>query len=124
MRANLGCLSNEHRVNIVDAAAALFNLARGFFEENFTGCVFPLRIAGREKGTDVALANRAEYRIANCVHQHIGIRMPIEAGVVREGDAAENERPSGLELMHIVSNSHAIHGRSVVESKGRAKAMS
>jgi hypothetical protein len=49
--------------------------------------------------------------------------MPIEAGVVREGDAAENERPPGLKLMHIISNSHAIHGRSVVEREGWGKAM-
>jgi hypothetical protein len=49
--------------------------------------------------------------------------MPIEPGVVRNGHAAQNERPSGLKLMHIVSNSYAIHGRSVVEREGWGKAM-
>ena len=72
-----------------------------------------------EKGADITLTKRAEHGIANGVHEHVGIGMAVEPGVVRDLHAAEDQRPAGFELMDIVAQAYAIHAGSVGESGAR-----
>ena len=65
---DFGRLGDQHSINIDQASAARFDLARGFLEEDFAGRILPLRIARWEKGADIAFANGAEHGIANGVH--------------------------------------------------------
>ena len=48
-------------------------------QKNLARRAFPARVGVREKMADVRLAERAEERVADGVHQRVGVRMAVEA---------------------------------------------
>ncbi len=60
---------------------------------------------------DVRLAQRAQHRVANRVHQHVRVRVPVQTFAVRDFDAPENELPALDQLVDVVTYADMIHGR-------------
>src|SRR5262249_41611200 len=60
-----------------------------------------LRIGIGKVLSDVAEGSRADQRVAYRVQQHIGVGMPVEAPVVRDGHPADHEHASRLERMRV-----------------------
>ena len=58
---------------------------------------------------DVRLPHRAENRIADRVHQHVGIRMPFQTLGVRDLHAAQDEFAPLDQGMHIVTDANMNH---------------
>ena len=59
---------------------------------------------------DVSLAQRAEYRVTNRVHQHVSVRVAVQTFAVRNFYAAQDELPPFDQLMDIVTYTNMIHG--------------
>ena len=64
----------------------------------------------------VRLAKRAQYGIANRVHQNVRVRMAVESLSVRNLDAAKDELSPLNQLVNIVTDTDMIHRG---EYKGR-----
>ena len=58
---------------------------------------------------DVRFAQRAEERVANGVHERVGVRMAVEALGVRNLDAAEDELAPGDQLMNVIADANVNH---------------
>jgi hypothetical protein len=71
-------------------------------EETAAGA-FPLRIAVREMLTDVALAQRAEDRVAERMQQHVTVGMCDDALAVRHPHAAQRHESARPEGMHVIA---------------------
>ena len=52
---------------------------------------------------DVAIGERAEDRVGDRVHQHVGVGMADEALIVRNLDAAEPDMIAGAEGMDVIA---------------------
>ena len=111
MRRDLRLLCNERGVDVDDAPLAKLHLPRRLLEKSFTRLIFPARIGVRKKVPDVRLAQRAQQRVADGVHQNVGVRVTVESLGVRDFDAAENELPPRDQLMNIVTDADMIHAR-------------
>ena len=61
---------------------------------------------------DVRFAQRAEERVANRVHQRVGVRMAVEALGVRNLNAAENELASRDQRMNVIANANMNHAKA------------
>jgi hypothetical protein len=59
---------------------------------------------------DVRFAQRSEHRVANRVHQHVRVRVPVQTFAVRNFDAPKHKLPAFDELVDIVTNADMIHG--------------
>ena len=62
-----------------------------------------------EKVADVRLAERAEERVANGMHERIGVRMSVEALRVRNLDAAEDELAPRDQRVNVVADANVNH---------------
>ena len=67
------------------------------------------RVRVGEMHAEVAQRERAKQRIGDRVQQHVGVRVSGETAVVRNGHAADDERTSGGERMHVEACADA-HG--------------
>src|SRR5208282_1588746 len=117
-----GLLRDDGRVHVHDFAFALRNLLGGFCQEHLAGRAFPARVGVREKMADVRLAERAEKRVANRVHERVRVRMAVQAFGVRNLDAAEDEFASRDQRMNVVANAnvnHAVNCRNSARRKRR-----
>ena len=113
VRINLRFLRDDRRIHVHDFSIAQRDDARGFFQKNFARHILPARVGVREKVADVFLANRAQHRVADGVHQRIGVRMAIETFRVRNLHAAENELAPGDQLMNVITNAYVNHASTV-----------
>jgi hypothetical protein len=66
-----------------------------------------LRVARREVPAEITEPESAEQRVADCVRDHIGIRVPGEPERVIEPNAAQHEGPPRLEPMDVVADPRA-----------------
>ena len=99
--ADLGRFANDGEVDIADPVAGLRNQFCGMFEKLARARAFPLRVAGREMGADIAIANRAQNRIGDRMQRHIGIRMPGQAMRVVQLDPAQPQFFALDQFVHI-----------------------
>src|SRR5205085_1416545 len=67
------------------------------------GDVTPALVGRRKVRADVAQARRAEHGVHNRVQQHIGVRMPLEAALVRDLDAAQHQPAARAQRVHVVA---------------------
>ena len=51
---------------------------------------------------------------ANCVHQHVRIRMPIQTFAMWNFDAAENEFAATHQSVHVITNPNSNHAQLLV----------
>src|SRR5581483_7047292 len=87
--------------------------ARGFLQKDFARRILPARVGVREKMADVRLAHRAEQRVANRVHERVGVRMAVETFGVRNLDAAENQFSSGDQFMNVITDANVNHVKNL-----------
>src|SRR5271163_498101 len=71
--------------------------------------IFPARVGVREKMADVRFAKRAEERVADGVHERVGVRMAVETPRVRDLDAAEDEFASRDQRVNVVADANVNH---------------
>ena len=91
------------------AAARSIALARKISE----AAPFQRGVGGREPLPDVALRQGSEDGVGQRVQADIGVGMPDEAAVERDGDAAEHHPVAGAEAVHVEAVAGAdIHGAS------------
>ncbi len=63
--------------------------------------------------TDVLLAQRAEHRVADRVHQRIGVRMAVQTFRMWNLHAAKDELTSRDQLMNVVTDAYMNHADTV-----------
>src|SRR5580698_5004867 len=68
----------------------------------------PLRISIGEMHADITQRRRAQNRVGDGMRQHIGIRVPVEAKLARNENAAQDERSFGRGAMNIPPQSGSI----------------
>ena len=100
-------------VHIDDPAVAECNLSRRLLQKHFACRPFPARIVIGKKLPNVALTQRPQHRIANGMHQHIGIGMPVQAHAMRNIHAAKDQFASRRQRMHIITDSNMNHCRTI-----------
>ena len=71
--------------------------------------------------TDIPFAQGAEHGVANGVHQHVRIRMTIQALAMMNIHAAEDEFAPFDQTVHVVANAHVNHGRQCIGNGGQVK---
>src|SRR3546814_20231571 len=76
-------LADDGHVDMVDAAAALFDQRACMLRKARGGGAAPLRIAGREMVADIAFADRAEQGLGEGLADPLGVAMHGKAFVVR-----------------------------------------
>ena len=109
VRHELRFLRNQGRVDIDNGSLVKTNLARGFFEKNFTGSAAPTRISVWKKLANIAFSNCTQNRVANGMHQHIRIGMSVQTFAVRNFHAAQNKASSFDERVNIITDSNVSH---------------
>ena len=109
MREKLGRLGDHGGVHIDDLAFAKLDQPRRFIQENAAPGALPARVGVGEEMADIRLAQRAEDRIANRVHQHVGIRMPVQTLRVRNLHAAQDQFSPLDQGMHIIADANMNH---------------
>ena len=62
-----------------------------------------------KKMADVRLAQRAEHRVADRVHQHVRVRMAVQALRVRNFHAAQDELAARDQLMNVITDANVNH---------------
>ena len=100
-------------VDVHNLSLAKHHLTGGFLQEHIAGCSAPARVGVRKEMADVRLAQRAEHRVADGVHQDVRIRMSIEPLAVRNLNAAEDELSACDQLVNIVTDADVIHAAEV-----------
>lgn len=65
------------------------------------------RVGIRKVATDVSERLRPEQGVADCMQQHVSVRMGYEARVVVNANPAEDDMISGTEGVHIVAVSYS-----------------
>jgi NAD(P)H-dependent FMN reductase len=113
MRRNLRLLRDDGGVHVDDSRLAELHLSGGFLQENAARNALPARIGVGEKMTDVRLAQRAEHRITNRVHENVGIRVAVETFRVRNFHAAQNELAPLGQLVNVITYAHVNHRRNI-----------
>ena len=58
---------------------------------------------------DVAQSERAQNRVGHGVEQRVGVRMTFRAKVGRDFDAAQNQRTTFRQTMHVVAVTDSYH---------------
>lgn len=53
--------------------------------------------------TEIAQRERAQDRVADRVEQHVGVRMSVEAAIVGDRHAAQHQRATGDQRMHMLN---------------------
>ena len=109
MRIKFRGLRDDRGVHVHNFSAAFGNLLGGFLQKNIAGNIFPAWVGVGKKVADVRLAQRAEKRVANRVHERVGVRMAVEALAVRNLDAAEDELAPGDQLMNVITDANVNH---------------
>ena len=109
-RRQLRALGDDRRIDVVDGEAALTQQAERFVRQGQAGGVLPLRVVRWKVGADVAGAGGAQQRVDDRVQQDVGVGVAGQPGLALKRDAAEDERPPGLEAVDVVADadSHAL----------------
>ena len=71
--------------------------------------VLPLRVAVGKELADVAGTRGAENRVGERVRHGVGIAMPGEPALMRNGHAAKHQRASRDEAVGVVPDPHSAH---------------
>ena len=121
VRINFRRLGDDRGVHVHDFAVAQRDDARGFRQKDFTGRTLPTRVGVGKEVADVRFAERAKERVANGVHERVGVRMAVETLRVRNLHAAEDEPAPGDQLMNIVADANVNHGRMISSSRAVTK---
>src|SRR5277367_5599313 len=109
VRINFWRLCNDRCVHVHDFSISQRDDACGFLQKNLARHIFPARVGVREKMADVRFAERAEERIADGVHERVGVRMAVETLRVRNLDAAEDEFASRDQRVNVVADANVNH---------------
>src|SRR5437899_1838583 len=89
VRHDFGRLSHDRGVDVDELAARKFDLSRRLLQKYAARRSAPARVRVRKECPNVSFAESAEHCIANSVHEHVGIRMSIQAFGVRNLYPAE-----------------------------------
>ena len=116
MRCQLRRLGDQRRVEIADPPSLLRRERRDMAQQHPAVGVFPARVGIRKVRAEVAQRQSTQYRVADSVDQHIGIRMSVEAPIEGNRHAAEDELAPANERVNVETIPDAdIHaGRSPV----------
>src|ERR1700678_747670 len=101
VRSDLWSGENESAIDVADLVAGLVDQLQRLLDEDGRICAFPLGIAGREIGSDVAGGNGAEQRVGDGMQQDVTIRMTGKSSVMRDGETADFERDAVFELVGV-----------------------
>ncbi len=109
MRSNFWRGEDQGGVQVGDVVAAVPHPLERFAEKDDGIRALPPGVRRREQSSDIRRSDGAEQRVCYCVQQHVTIRVPAEAFVVRQRDAADPQRNPRAELVRVksVANSHA-----------------
>ena len=102
-------LRDQCGIHINDLSSFKINLLRRFVQKPLAWRAFPPWVRIREKRADIAQPHRSQDRIADSVHQHIGVRVSVQPLFERDFHAAQDELSSQHKLVHIISDPNVRH---------------
>ena len=102
-------LGDDGGVDAVDLCAALAGEGGGFLEDLQAADAADRGIGVGEVMADVLLADGAEHGVGDGVAEDVGIGMTLESAIVRNLDAAEDERASFDEAVDVVAEAGGGH---------------
>ena len=103
MRFHLRGLRQHGRVDIADGIAVFTQQPHRLAQQFAAVRTFVTFVGIGEPAADVAQRRRAQQRIHDRVQQHIRIRMTEQAGFVRDGHPAHDQRATRHQPVHIVT---------------------
>lgn len=104
MRRQSGALCKHNTVNIDNAESRVRNLLSGDLQHLARVAASIRRIGVREQFTDIAQRSGAQQGIRHRVQQRIGVGMADRMPIVRQRDAAQDQRAARLQPMPVVPN--------------------
>ena len=100
-------------------ALARFREAGCLVEKEPAGGAAPAGIGVGEKVADVRLSQRPQDRIANRMHQHVGIGVSLQSFAVRDLHAAQDQ-PAPLDQgVNVVTNANMNHAPTIGQGQRR-----
>jgi len=108
---NLRRLRNYCGIHVHQFPAAHRDQPRGFVKEHPAGRAFPARVRVREEMANIGLTQRSQNRVADGVHQDIGIGVSVESLRMWDFDSPENQLSPRDESVNVVTYSHVNHAR-------------
>ena len=91
----------DRGIDIADHPTRLTDPGDCFAQQHAAVSAVKARIGVGKMRADVAKPRGPEYRVGNGMQQHIGIRMPEQSALVRDGDAADDQRPALHQGMYV-----------------------
>lgn len=82
MRADLGRFADDRKIDISKSETGFGRQLYRVLQKPARTRTRPLRVAGREMRSDVALTDRAKYSVSDCMESNVGIGMTGKAFVV------------------------------------------
>ena len=117
----LRSFGHDDRVDVTDGEAApARELARLAQERRAVGAL-PGRIGRREVVADRARARRAEHRVRQSVQKGVSVGVTLQAGVVRDLDAAQAQGPALRERVRVEAHTDANRHRDLRETQDRLR---
>ena len=90
-----------------------------FVEEEPAGGAAPARIGVGEEVADVGLAQGAEDGVANSVHEHVGVGMPVQPFGVWDVHATEDQLAPLHQGVNVIANAHMNHAGIIGQRRRR-----
>ena len=101
VRRELRRLGDDRRVEVADRQPAAAHEADDVAQQRAAVGALPARIGVGEVRAEVAQRERAQQRVADRVQQHVGVASGRQAALVRNVDAAQDQRPAGDQRVHV-----------------------
>ena len=112
IRADFWPLADKRDVHMRDARAGVSRQFCGVTQKRLGLSAFPLRVARREMGADIAFSQRAEDGVHQRVPSRVGVGMADQALVVRDAHSAKRDIVARAETVRIKAGTHACGARS------------
>src|SRR5262249_56561396 len=95
VRPDAWALADEGEIDVNDHTATLFDPRRSVLEEYFRCYAAPALVRWWKMNADIAVGDRAEQRVGDCMHANIGVAVADEFPVIRDEHTAQDNRITG-----------------------------
>ena len=100
---HLGRLRDQCGVDVHHRIALLPQVIPNALQQQHTGDIQVRRVIIRKQLADISGGDRPQQRVHNGVGQHISIGMAVQSPLPRNGNAAQYQRPSFGQSVHVIS---------------------
>ena len=101
VRTNFWSGEDQGRIQIDELVARVRDALQGFAEKYGRVCALPLGIGWGKERADVWAGDGSEECVGDGVEKNVSVGVAAQALVVGKGEASDEERDSGLELVRV-----------------------